>query len=129
MTMADQRLTGVLIIDDRESLLAAYTVWLEEDFKVYTATTGEAGLTLLHQQGDAIALVLLDVHLPDMPGLDVLRQIKTLAPHLVVVTLSGLPDAPLEAEARRLGAAQHLIKPFDLGPTRDLLQALLTDAI
>ncbi|MGE3536088.1 MAG: response regulator [Candidatus Tectimicrobiota bacterium] len=123
-TPPEQR-PGVLIIDDRENLLDAYTAWLEEDFDVYTASTGAGALEQLWQDGPTIRLVLLDVHLPDMPGLEVLRQIKALDARIVVVTLSGLPEASLEAEARQLGAAHHFIKPFDLEPALTLLQQLL----
>ena len=69
--------------------------------------------------------MLVDFHLPDSPGLEVLRQAKILAPRVVVVTFSGLPESSLESEARQLGAALHLVKPFDLEPTLALLQQLL----
>lgn len=125
MTAEREPRSRVLIIDDRQNLLEAYTFWLEEDFDVYTATTGEAGLALLQQVCAAITLVLVDFHLPGMQGLEVLRQIKTTTPQIIVVTLSGVSDPPLEAEAKRLGAALHLVKPFDLGPTLALLQQLV----
>lgn len=67
---------SVLIIDDDPHLLAAYTVLLEEEFQMYTATTGEAGLA--HLQREPIDLLLLDLQLPTIDGLEVLRCVKVL---------------------------------------------------
>ena len=66
----------VLIIDDDDHLLEAYTVLLAADFQVATAPSGEAGLALL--QAEDVTVILLDLRLPGMDGLAVLQQLQTM---------------------------------------------------
>jgi DNA-binding NtrC family response regulator len=101
----------ILLIDDEPGVLAAYSLVLEDDFAVVTALTGMEGLALL--ECTPVAGVLLDLRLPDVPGLEVLRQIQTrLAPPAVIV-LTAVNDARLAMEAIHLGAVDYLVKPVD----------------
>jgi DNA-binding NtrC family response regulator len=114
----------ILIIEDEESLLEAYTVLLEEDYQVLTATTGEAGLAYLARRD--IHLLLLDLRLPGMPGLEVLRQAKALDAHLPVIVITAVNEARTAVEALQLGATEYLVKPLDMAPTLALVQHTLT---
>ena len=78
----------LLIIDDDDSLREALTVLLEEDFRVTTAATGAEGLALLVQQ-PTTPLVLLDLRLPGMHGLETIKHIKALNPYTTVMILSA----------------------------------------
>jgi DNA-binding response OmpR family regulator len=104
-------LPGVLIIDDDCSLLEAYTVLLAEDFRVVTATTGGEGLARL--QCEDVDVVLLDVRLPGMDGLEVLGQIKARHAHIEVLMLTASHEPHLVRLARQCGAADYLVKPVD----------------
>src|SRR6516162_6230853 len=93
---------SVLIIDDDAHLLESYTVLLEDEFQVYTATTGEEGLAYL--QRETIGLVLLDLRLPMMDGLEVLRRIKTIDATVPVIVITAVDEVQRAAEAFKLGA-------------------------
>ena len=97
-----ERQPRVLIIDDDAGLLEAYTVLLEEEFRVYTAASGQAGLALF--QHEDIDVVLLDIRLPDIDGMEVLRQLKAIDPDPEVLMLTALNDARLAVEALREGS-------------------------
>jgi DNA-binding NtrC family response regulator len=114
-----ERQPRVLIIDDDTGLLEAYTVLLEEEFRVYTAASGQAGLALF--QHEDIDVVLLDIRLPDIDGMEVLRQLKAIDPDPEVLMLTALNDARLAVEALREGATDYLIKPVN---NEDLLARL-----
>ena len=101
----------VLIIDDDCSLLEAYTELLAEDFCVVTATTGEEGLARL--QCEDVDVVLLDVRLPGMDGLEVLCQIKARHAHVEVLMLTASNEPHLVRVARQCGAADYLVKPVE----------------
>ena len=109
----------VLIIDDDCSLLEAYTELLAEDFCVVTATTGEEGLARL--QCEDVDVVLLDVGLPGMDGLEVLRQIKARHAHVEVLMHTASNAPHLVRVARQCGAADYLVKPVE---NADLLSRL-----
>ncbi|MBT3308428.1 MAG: response regulator [Gammaproteobacteria bacterium] len=77
--------------------------------EVVTAATGEAGLLLL-ATGD-IDLLLLDIHLPDMSGLDVLKKIRERNSTLYVAVATGFEEPETVQEIIRLGANHYIVKP------------------
>ena len=101
----------MLIVEDEPHLRDALRLILEDHgFGVETAATGAAGVELA-RRGD-FGLVITDLRLPDMTGLDVLRAVRELNPRagLILTTSYGSPE--IFAEARTLGASAILDKPF-----------------
>jgi DNA-binding NtrC family response regulator len=113
----------LLVIDDDPGLCEALTTLLEDEFQVATAATGAEGLTLLAQT--AIPVVLLDLRLPDLPGLEVLAQLKALAPTTQVLMLTVITDLPVVVEALRYGACDYLAKPSDIDYLRARVRVAL----
>lgn len=89
--------------------------------RVLASSRGNRGLALAREESPS--LVLLDLHLPDLPGEEVLRQLKAeeRTRQIPVIVLSGDLDAQLTARLLELGAAQCLRKPFSIS---DLLTAV-----
>jgi DNA-binding NtrC family response regulator len=114
---------SVLIIDDDPSVLESYTVLLEEEFQVHTASTGEAGLACF--QREPIDLLLLDLRLPTMGGLEVLQRVKTLDAQVPVIVITALNEARTAAAAMKLGACDYLVKPCDIDTTLHLVRTTL----
>ena len=106
----------VLVIDDEPSLRTVLLLILEDLFHVVTAATGGEGLTRL--QHDPISMVLLDLHLPDLDGFEVLQRIRALDPQITVFILTGDPDPTIGARAKLLGAVGVLPKPWDIDTLR-----------
>ncbi len=103
----------ILIIDDEPHLPHQFARYLrKQGYEVYTAADGEAGL--LELQKNSIDLVLLDVRLPKMGGLEVLTQIRKTDQELPVIMLTAYGDVQTAVSAMKLGASDYLIKGFDL---------------
>ncbi len=104
---------GILIIDDEENIRKYLGQSLAKDgFDVYTAQYGKEGLNLLLQKH--IDVVLLDLNLPDISGLDVLRKIKKVDVQSIVIIITAYGDIGSAVEAIKLGAYDYLTKPFDV---------------
>ena len=104
---------SILIIDDEPHLPHQLARFLKKHgYEVYTAPDGEAGL--LELQKNSIDLVLLDVRLPGVSGLDVLAEIRKSDPALPVIMLTAYGDVHTAVSAMKLGALDYLIKVFDL---------------
>jgi nitrogen regulation protein NR(I) len=103
----------VLIIDDDDQLRISFERLLkEEGYTVHTAASGEAGLRSI---GDAIPdLVLLDVRLPGMNGLETFKQIHHIEPKLPVIVMTAFGTTETAIEATKMGAFDYMIKPFDI---------------
>ncbi len=111
---------SALIIDDEELTLRTISRGLrQEGFEVFTALSGEDGLKLFHdEQPD---LILLDIVLPGIDGVEVLRQIKQANPSAIVLMMSAYHLVERAVEAMKLGAFDYLVKPF---PLDDMMQTL-----
>src|ERR671923_963071 len=123
MLAAIDVLPRILIIDDDTSLLESYTVLLEDEFQVSTAESGERGLDLLRHED--VHLVLLDVRLPDINGIEVLRRIKALDENVDVIMITAVKDVRVAVEAIKLGAYDYLEKPFEIDDILSLLRRTL----
>ena len=123
MLAAIDVLPRILIIDDDKSLLESYTVLLEDEFQVSTAELGESGLELLRHED--VHLILLDVRLPDMSGIEVLRRIKALDENVDVIMITAVKDVRVAVEAIKLGAYDYLEKPFEIDEILALLRRTL----
>lgn len=104
---------AILIIDDEPHLPHQFARYLRKrGYEVYTAADGEAGLQELQKY--TMDLVLLDVRLPKLDGLEVLARIRELEPELPVVMITAYGDVQNAVTAMKLGAADYLLKGFDL---------------
>jgi two-component system, NtrC family, response regulator AtoC len=102
----------ILLVDDEPAMLRYIRTLLEvEDYKVETASTGEEALERL-QKGSHPDLVLCDLLMPGIDGLQTLEQIRHLRPGTKVVMLSCVGDTRKVVQAMRLGAYDYLTKPF-----------------
>lgn len=103
----------ILIIDDEASICSALKGILEDEgFLVRTAESGEQCLELLKSQN--FDLVLLDIWLPGMSGIDVLKKIKAMEESPQVVMISGHGTIETAVTATKLGAHDFLEKPLSL---------------
>ena len=107
----DQPIPRILIIDDHPATLVDYAGVLQRaGFTVTVASGGREGLTLL--QRTPVHLVLADLCLPDISGLDVLREVRTSPPAISLIIITGFGTDETEVEAMELGAAAYQEKPL-----------------
>lgn len=116
-------LPRILIVDDDKSLLESYTVLLEDEFLVHTAETGEGGLDVLKHED--IHVVLLDIRLPGIDGIEVLRRIKALDENVDVIMITAVKNVRVAVEAIKLGAYDYIVKPFEIDDILSLLRRAL----
>ncbi len=102
----------ILLVDDEPGMLRYIRTLLEvDDHNVQTASTGEEALDLV-QKGLVPNLVLLDLLMPGIDGLETLDGLRKLQPNIKVVILSCVNDTKKVVQAIRLGAADYITKPF-----------------
>jgi len=103
----------ILIVDDEESICKSLgNILLDEGYDVLTANSGEAALKLLDEE--LPSLVLLDIWLPGIDGMEVLKTAKNLYPRLPVVMMSGHGTIETAVKATKLGAFDFIEKPLSL---------------
>ncbi len=113
----------VLAVDDEPGVLESYRLILEEACEVRTAADGGTALKLLPHED--IRLVILDLMLPDMEGLEVLRYIKEMDEYIGVIVVTAVNDVKTAVRAMQGGANEYVVKPFDA----EVLQTTVSRAL
>ncbi len=112
-------LPQILVIDDEIGPRESLRMLLKPDYQVHTADCVEAGMKLLKEkQPDTI---VMDIRMPGITGIEGLRKIREIDPHLSVIMLTGFGALETAKEALRLGANDYISKPFDAGEMRDVI--------
>ena len=113
--------TRVLIVDDEKDFVEMLALRLETaGEKVIRTHSGETGLAQL--KANPIDVVLLDLRMPGMDGIDVLRQIKKECPLVEVILLTGHGTVQTAVEGMKLGAYDYLLKPADFKELAEKLE-------
>ena len=104
---------SILVVDDEAEIVDQVKEYFEEEgFLVFTAETGGEGIEIVKRQKPD--LMILDMKLPDMPGLHVLKVANETNPKIKVITVTGFVDQAMIDQAEELGRDVFLQKPFDL---------------
>jgi DNA-binding response OmpR family regulator len=110
----------ILIVDDEVEFAETFAERLQlRGFSVRTACGGEEALQMI--EGGEAKIIVLDLKMPGMDGMEVLRRVKKIRPDVEVIILSGHGSEMDESYVRNLGAFAYLRKPADIG---DVLEAV-----
>lgn len=109
----------VLIIDDDLGPRESLRILLLKDYEVVCAESVDDGIRLLQEQRPE--LVIMDIRMPGKTGIEGLREIREIEPHVAVVMLTGFGALETAQEALRLGATDYVTKPFDTGDMEQLV--------
>ena len=114
----------ILIVDDEKTIRLAISMALEKlGIPLETAASGEEALEKVAQDG--YELMLLDLRLPGLDGMAVLRQVSQQLPELKVIIITAFGSIDLAVEAMKLGAVDFLQKPFDAKQVREVVGRIL----
>jgi DNA-binding response OmpR family regulator len=124
-----ERTTLLLIDDDRELAGLLTHLFGREGFALRHAANGAAGLALLAAPAPAPALVLLDLMLPDRPGIEIFRALRERLPRLPVIMLTAKGDPVDRVIGLEVGADDYVPKPFDPRELVARIRAVLRRAV
>ena len=104
----------ILVVDDDKTVRGFLELFLKTKgfANIVSAENGEDAVKIVEKEN--VKLILLDVMLPGMNGVEVLRKIKAINKNISVIMITGYPDEEKAKEAIREGVYDYIIKPFDL---------------
>jgi DNA-binding response OmpR family regulator len=115
---------SILIVDDEKNIRLALSMALEKlEIPVETAASGEEAMDKLEQ--GSYEIMLLDLRMPGMDGMEVLRRVSQQRPEIKVIIITAYGSIEMAVEAMKLGAVDFLQKPFDAADVRRVVRRLL----
>ena len=109
----------LLIVDDEAGPRESLRIVFKDRYNCVTATCGREGIEFA--RAHAVDAAILDIKMPDLTGVDVLRELKEIDPNIECVMLTGYETIETARAAVRYGAADYLNKPFDVFSVREVL--------
>ena len=119
----DPRKPVLLIVDDEAGPRTSLRFVFKDQFNCVTTTGGLEGLE--YARSNPVDIAILDVRMPDMSGVEVLRELKALNPDIECVLLTGYETLESARAALHYGAAEYLNKPFDVFNIREVVERCL----
>ena len=117
----------ILVVDDEEILRADLSRLLEEEgYTVVGAKHGEQALDIL--QDTHIDLILTDIRMPGMSGLDLLKKVRKNYGEIAVIILTGYGEIESYIEAMSIGAVEYVSKPFKVNELKFIVNKILDNA-
>jgi DNA-binding response OmpR family regulator len=117
--------TVLLVEDDDLVSDAMYRALVRAGYLVMTAATGHDAIGLLRTPLSPIDVVLLDIQLPDVSGIDLCARFRELHPNLPVVVCTGCTDPDEAAELLKLGIHGYFAKPIPMDELLDAMKAVV----
>jgi len=116
----------VLIVDDQFGIrILLNEVFQKEGYQTFQAANGVQALEILTKNKPDI--VLLDMKIPGMDGIEILKRMKKLNQHIRVIIMTAYGELDMIQEARDLGALTHFAKPFDIDDLRDAVKKYIAE--
>ena len=117
-------MSTVLIIDDDEDIsFTLKNIIKKQRYDTAIASSGAEGIELLHTT--ITDIVLLDIGLPDISGLELIKNIRDISPDTDIIVLTGMDDAKTAVDAIKNGAIDYIVKPFELVEFRNTLNRVM----
>ncbi|MCO5060738.1 MAG: response regulator [Kiritimatiellae bacterium] len=119
--IATAKRAKVLVIDDELGPRESLRVLLKNEYEVRCVNSVDLGVQILRELEPDV--IVMDIRMPGKTGIEGLREIRSLDPHVAVIMLTGFGALETAQEALRLGANDYLKKPFDIVEMQDVIRA------
>ncbi len=120
----DPNVPVLLVVDDEQSILRAFNwVFRNEELLLLTAVNATEGIEIVREHQPNV--VILDINLPDLSGLEAYQRIREIDPKIPVIFITGRGTTDTAIEATKLGALDYLFKPLDLHRLREVVRSAI----
>jgi len=111
----------LLIVDDQYGIrILLNEVFQKEGYQTFQAANGVQAIDIVKKHSPD--LVLLDMKIPGMDGIEILKRLKEMTPDIRVIIMTAYGELDMIQEAKDLGAITHFAKPFDIDEIRDAVK-------
>ncbi len=114
----------ILIVDDEKNVISSFKkILTQEGYEIFTASNAEEGLSVF--ENNPINLVIMDIRMPKITGLEAFSKFKEIEPKTPIIIMTAYGTTETAIEAMRLGAYDYVIKPFEIPHMKDMIRKAL----
>ena len=113
----------VLVVDDENGIRESFKMILKDEYHVLLAETGEEALEIF--KNNPVDLIMLDILLPDINGIELLERLKGMDPNTEIIMVTGVKEIQTAVKAIKLGAYQYIMKPFSVEDIINVIERAL----
>jgi len=113
---------AIMVVDDDQGIIESFQALLEDSYSIITAKSGEEAMELLKKHD--IKLILLDIMMPGIDGIETLEKIKVIDRSIDVIMLTAVKEIRTAIKAMKLGAYDYVTKPFDIDEIKALVDKI-----
>ena len=113
----------VLVVDDENGIRESFKMILKDQYHILLAETGEEALAIF--KDNPVDLILLDILLPDVSGIDLLERLKGMDSNTEIIMVTGVKEIQTAVKAIKLGAYEYVIKPFNVEDIVNVIERAL----
>lgn len=126
--MRGQIMIKLLVVDDEAGICESIKqIFTYVGFSVFTATTAKKALKIIDR--DKPKIIFLDILMPDVDGIDLLKQIKSIDPKAIVIMVTARQDEEAKEKSLKAGADEFITKPFSHNYLRDVVLQKIKDVL
>lgn len=108
--MSNNNNATILVVDDEHGIRQSFKMVLEDEYNVLLAGTGGEAIDILYK--NSVDLILLDIRLPDINGIELLEKLKETDPNTEIIMITAVNEIQTAVKTIKLGAYEYIIKPF-----------------
>jgi DNA-binding NtrC family response regulator len=108
--MSNNNNATILVVDDENGIRQSFNMVLEDEYNVLLAGTGGEAIDILYK--NSVDLILLDIRLPDINGIELLEKLKETDPNTEIIMITAVNEIQMAVKTIKLGAYEYIIKPF-----------------
>ena len=113
----------ILVVDDELGVRQSFNMMLKSGYHILFAETGRKAIEVF--KDNYVDMILLDINLPDINGIDLLERFMTTDPNTAVIMVTAVNDVQTAVKAIKLGAHEYIVKPFVVDDVLDIIKRTL----
>jgi len=113
----------ILVVDDENGVRQSFDMVLSDNYEVLLAATGVEAVDIFNK--NSVDLILLDIRLPDIDGLDLLVKLKEIDPNCEIIMVTAVREIQSAVKAIKSGAYEYIIKPFEVDEVLTIINRAL----
>ena len=118
-----EKKASILVVDDERGVRQSFNMVFKDDYRVFQAESGKEAIDIFAE--NPVDVILLDIILPDVNGLELIEKLKTISPNSEIIMVTAVKEIQTAVKAIKFGAYDYIVKPFVVEEVKNIIHRAL----